>query len=63
MGFPRLEGAAIPFSRGSSQTRAQTHISCIGGGFFTAEPVGKPPYSIQISRLLGMELLEKGLVD
>ena len=27
---------------GSSQTRDQTHISCIGSGFFTTEPSGKP---------------------
>ena len=39
-----LEWVAIPFSRGSSQPRAQTHvscISCIGGRFFTPEPPGK----------------------
>ena len=27
----------MPPSRGSSQPRDQTHISCIAGGFFTAE--------------------------
>ena len=32
----------ISFSRGSSPPRGQTHISCIAGGFFTAEPPGKP---------------------
>ena len=42
-----LEWVAISFSRGSSQPRDQTHISCIAGGFFTAEPPGKPnPCSI-----------------
>ena len=30
-----LEWAAIPFSRGSSQPRVQTRISCVAGGFFT----------------------------
>ena len=30
-----LEWIAIPFSRGSSQPRDWTHISCIAGGFFT----------------------------
>ena len=37
MGFPRriLEWAAISFSRGSSQTWNQTHVSCIAGRFFT----------------------------
>ena len=31
-----LEWGAIPFSRGSSQTRDQTQVSCIAGRFFTA---------------------------
>ena len=30
-----LEWVAFPFSRGSSQSKDQTHISCIAGGFFT----------------------------
>ena len=30
-----LEWAAIPFSRGSSQLRDRTKVSCIAGGFFT----------------------------
>ena len=35
-GSPRiLEWVAYPFSRGSSQPRNQTGISCIAGGFFT----------------------------
>ena len=29
-----LEWVAIPFSRGSSQLRDQTRVSCIAGGFF-----------------------------
>ena len=37
-----LEWVAIPFSRGSSQPRDQTQVSCIVGGFFTLEPSGKP---------------------
>ena len=40
-----LEWVAMPSSRGSSQPRNQTHVSCvscIAGGFFTAEPPGKP---------------------
>ena len=32
-----LEWVAIPFSRGSSQTRDQTQISCTAGAFFTRE--------------------------
>jgi len=30
-----LEWVAIPFSRGSSQPRDQTQVSCLAGGFFT----------------------------
>ena len=30
-----LEWVTIPFSRGSSQPRDQTWVSCIAGGFFT----------------------------
>ena len=30
-----LEWVAFPFSRGSSQLRNQTRLSCIAGGFFT----------------------------
>ena len=30
-----LEWVAIPFSRGSSQHRDQTRVSCVAGGFFT----------------------------
>ena len=31
-----LEWIAIPFSRGSFQTRDQTQVSLIAGGFFTS---------------------------
>ena len=31
-----LEWVAIPFSKGSSQPRVGTHVSCIAGRFFTA---------------------------
>ena len=31
-----LEWAAFPFSRGSSQPRDQTQVSCIADGFFTS---------------------------
>ena len=40
-----LEWIAVPCSRGSSQPRDQTCISCsscTAGGFFTAEPLKKP---------------------
>ena len=36
------EWAAISFSRGSSQPRDQTQVSCIAGRFFTTEPPRKP---------------------
>ena len=31
-----LEWVAFPFSRGSSQPREQTQVSCVAGGFFTS---------------------------
>ena len=34
MGFSRQESVAISFSRGSSQPRGQTQVSCIAGRFF-----------------------------
>jgi len=47
-----LEWVAISFSRGSSQPRDQTHISCIAGEFFTAEPPGKTGNVIAITQLI-----------
>ena len=32
----KLEWVAVPFSRGSSQPRSQTEVSCIAGSFFTS---------------------------
>ena len=37
-----LEWVAFPFSRGSSQPRDRTQVSCTVGRFFSAEPQGKP---------------------
>ena len=37
-----LEWVAISFSRGASQLRDGTCISCLAGKFFTIEPPGKP---------------------
>ena len=37
-----LQWVAMPSSRGSSWPRDRTHIPCIAGGFFPAEPPGKP---------------------
>ena len=36
MEFSRPEWVAFPFSKGSSQSRDQTQVSCIAGGFFTS---------------------------
>ena len=37
-----LEWVAFPFSRGSSQPRDRTEVSCIAGRLLPAEPPGKP---------------------
>ena len=37
-----LEWVAIPFSRGSSQPKDRTWVSCITGGFFTDRENGSP---------------------
>jgi len=37
-----LEWVALSFFGGSSRPRDQTRVSCIAGGFFTIEPLGKP---------------------
>ena len=37
-----LEWVAISSSRGSSQPRDQTRVSCVAGGFFTTESSEKP---------------------
>ena len=45
-----LEWIAISFSRGSSWPRNQSHVFCLLGGFFTAEPPGKPKLDLFKSR-------------
>ena len=37
-----LEWVAISFSKGSSQPKDQTQVSCIVGKFLLSEPPGKP---------------------
>ena len=37
-----LEWVAFPFSRGSSQPRGWTQVSCTADGFFTSWATGKP---------------------
>ena len=44
-----LEWVAYPFSRGSSQLRNRTRVSCIAGGFFTCWEVVKLIFSPGIS--------------
>ena len=48
-----LEWVAISYSRGSSQPRDQTGISCSEGRSFTTEPQGSPKmqYSIDINSI------------
>ena len=42
-----LEWVAIPFSRGSSQTRDLTQVSCIAGRFFTIWATGEALMLVQ----------------
>ena len=46
-----LEWVAFPFSRGSSQPRDWTQVSCIAGGFFTSCPRGKPRGSMDEDKI------------
>ena len=39
-----LEWVAVPFSRGSSQSRDQIQVSHLAGGFLPARPPRKPKY-------------------
>ena len=51
-----LKRVAMPYSRGSSWPRDQTHVfwgSCITGRFFTTEPQGKPQRQIKVSKCSG----------
>ena len=40
-----LKWVSMPSSRGSSQPRDRTRVSCITGRFFTTEPPGKPGHT------------------
>ena len=48
-----LEQLAIPFSRGSSQPRGQTQVSCITGRFFIIEPPKKSPINVYTTKING----------
>ena len=58
-----LEWAAIPFSRGLSQPRDWTHVSCLAGAFFTPEPPRKPwnPLRLQVIETQKDSLLAQGI--
>ena len=45
-----LEWVVISFSKGSSQPRDQTCISCLACRFFTTEPPGKPLNGLLVSK-------------
>ena len=47
-----LEWVAIPFPRGSSQSRDRTQVSCIVGAFFTIWATGKPQFLLSQSLIL-----------
>ena len=52
-----LEWVAYPFSRGSSQPRKQTRVSCIAGGFLTNWATREVPYHSTRSWLINQEHL------
>ena len=45
-----LEWVAFPFSRGSSQPRDQTQVSCIAGGFFTSWVIREQTLPLQFHK-------------
>ena len=58
-GSPRiLEWVAYPFSRGSSQTRNQTGVSCITGGFFTSWVTREDHTSFLAPKLIQFSLVQ-----
>ena len=58
-----LEWVAISSSRGSSQPKDQTHVSCIAGGFFTTDPPWKLPRRFITWLKLTMKVLDTGTLD
>ena len=54
MEFSRQEywsGSPIPFSRGSSQSKDQTQVSCIAGRFFTVLATRETPFPCIIQNI------------
>ena len=62
-----LEQVAIFFSRGSSWCKDRTRVSCIAGGFFTAELPGKPYLTqnvvVRVDKTLHVKVLCKEPID
>ena len=54
-----LEEVAVPFSRASFQPRDWSQVSRIAGGFFRAEPPGKPKGVLKARR--GWKVISTGL--
>ena len=52
-----LEWVAMTSSRGSSQHRDWTCVSCIAGGFFTTELLGKPNYIIYVTTEMNFKII------
>ena len=62
-----LEWGAFPVSRGSSQPRDQTRVSCMAGGFVTNWATGKPKNTgvgslALLQRILPTQELNQGLL-
>ena len=56
-----LEWVVLPSSRGPSRPRDQTcvsQVSCIAGGFFTAEPLGRPQVVNYSGKIIEDRILE-----
>ena len=54
-----LEWVAFPFSRGSSQPRDWTQVSCIAGGFFTSWTTQKAQSKITCLRFIWQKVWKK----
>ena len=55
-----LERVAMPSSRGSSQPRDRTQVSCTAGGFFTTESPGNPHLRAQQCSKLSLRRHQAG---
>ena len=51
-----LEWLAISFSRGSSQPRGGTRVTCTAGRFFTTKPTGWVVTTVEINFLTVLEV-------